>query len=272
MSQDAAVNGGSNWLSQAVTSTHTLLTAPAGQNWLPEVAASNIYDPEYLHQIGAPCNMRQPVIGYEGRTNVGIDHSQESHPVPGFNVSPEHTVHLPPANHGYWDLSPFPHSTITQISFFKERVILGSFAINTIGPVSLQLNTRKMYQHPREGAWTGGSTLSRAYVTSTLRSYPMKMVLNDRRLPPFIHPQLCALATNGSQVRDQLETTTPHPLAVCASIMRMYSAKSRASSAFIWRTIQMEQQRLELEVCHKAMNSSYYPLRLDPSLGSFLWF
>jgi hypothetical protein len=87
-----------------------------------------------------------------------------------------------------------------------------------------------------------GSQLTSYYLLQTLRSYPKKMVSGT--LPPFIH-DYGDLVIGSKEKADSL---LPEPLAICKSIMFMYFSKTSASASFVWRTIEMELNRLETEV------------------------
>ena len=64
-------------------------------------------------------------------------------------------------------------------------------------------------------------------------------------LPPFIH-HIWRDVDNTGFLRTEFPLT--EPLAICKSIMHMYSSKTKESSAFVWRTIEMELTRLDKEV------------------------
>lgn len=87
--------------------------------------------------------------------------------------------------------------------------------------------------------------LNRKYVICTLSTYPY-MMLPDKGVPPFIHPQF---RINEVDRDGQLpQTSLPGPLATCAGIMAMWSVKNNNNSIFIWRAIRTEQERLSHEV------------------------
>jgi hypothetical protein len=92
-----------------------------------------------------------------------------------------------------------------------------------------------------------GSQLGCGYLLHTLRSYPYLM-LSDT-LPPFIHHIYRDFDNTGfPRTTGRTASTLTEPLAICKSIMHMYSSKTKESSAFVWRTIQMELTRLDKEV------------------------
>ena len=83
----------------------------------------------------------------------------------------------------------------------------------------------------------GASPVTRAFIINTIRSYK-GMLLSGHDLPPFIHPQsLSSCHHNAVQ-------TLPQPLAVCASIVQMFKAKTNKNSDFIWSTVRTAQQTL----------------------------
>ncbi len=102
-----------------------------------------------------------------------------------------------------------------------------------------------------------GSQLSCYYLIQTLRSYP-KMMLSGT-LPPFIHEKCGILGSrdlfNGSM--ESPDTLLQEPLAICKSIVCMYFSKTSGSTSFVWRTIEMELNRLSMEVsvCALLLNS-----------------
>lgn len=103
-------------------------------------------------------------------------------------------------------------------------------------------NTPKVFSARKPPS--GSMSLSRKYVLSTLRSYPYRILSPSP--PPFLHQenrrrgsQAGNLVTHGSQ---------PASLEVCAAIVQMCSVKNKENTPFIWRTIQMEQQRFLAEV------------------------
>jgi hypothetical protein len=93
-----------------------------------------------------------------------------------------------------------------------------------------------------------GSQLSAYYLVQTLRSYP-KMMLS-KTLPPFVHENSGRFGNRGF-VAGSMDSPNPlllEPLAICKSIMGMYFSKTSESTSFVWRTIDMELNRLDMEV------------------------
>jgi hypothetical protein len=101
-----------------------------------------------------------------------------------------------------------------------------------------------------------GSELSCYYLLQTLRSYP-KMLLSDS-LPPFIHKN-CGGVGGRNAVASSMESPSPsleEPLAICKSIMCMFYSKTSETTSFVWRTIEMELNRINIEVSVFAWLSS----------------
>jgi len=93
-----------------------------------------------------------------------------------------------------------------------------------------------------------GSQLSAYYLVQTLRSYPKMMLF--KTLPPFIHKNSGRFGDRGC-VAGSMDSPSPlllEPLAICRSIMAMYFSKTSESTCFIWRTLEMELNRLDMEV------------------------
>jgi hypothetical protein len=88
-------------------------------------------------------------------------------------------------------------------------------------------------------------SLNIKYVICTLSAYP-HMMLPDKGMPPFIHPK--CLARDFDQVERVTRTSLPGPLATCAGIIALWSAKNENNSFFIWRAIRAEQERISEEV------------------------
>ena len=91
------------------------------------------------------------------------------------------------------------------------------------------------------------SHLSAKVVLGTLKSYP-KMIL-EGSLPPFLHH--CYFAREDTDIfsrRNRREIRFPEALANCQSILHMFFMRTKESSAFVWRMMRSEQQRLRREV------------------------
>ena len=152
--------------------------------------------------------------------------------------------------------SPYDAFLPPQIYHFKDRVVLGCYYVVSISPSFVPLGTKTILEKRHLKAGPCGSTLSRAYCMSTLKSYPGMLHGNNGTLPSFIHvrsrPSLWK--TNSQSVNNHV-VALPEPLAICTSIMQMYIARSPGNVAFIWRTIQVESQRHEDEVSTVFSNS-----------------
>ena len=87
------------------------------------------------------------------------------------------------------------------------------------------------------------------YIIRTLRTFPQRM-LRRATFPPFIH-QPWPTDSNGFIIDG------PEPIANCMSIAQIFASRTPESTAFVWRTIRAEQQRLvdevrpfiDLEIC-----------------------
>ena len=73
------------------------------------------------------------------------------------------------------------------------------------------------------------------------------MMLPGQGLPPFIHPYYgYGVDTSGNEIA--AHKSGQAPIANCAAIVKLYSAKNKDNIVFIWRTIRAEQERLLAEV------------------------
>lgn len=70
-----------------------------------------------------------------------------------------------------------------------------------------------------------------------LKAYPV--MLQDHRLPPFIHPSL---------VSPDVEDDDMEPLSNCISLVHMLSSRVRGSRKLFWRNVRVECERLCAEV------------------------
>jgi hypothetical protein len=104
------------------------------------------------------------------------------------------------------------------------------------------------------------SKLGQGFLLQNIRTYP-NMLLESTNLPPFIH----ASVFQGSEPEGEL---LPFPkkslesLAVCHSIVQMYSMKTEQTSPFLWRTVASERKRLEEEVSAHHPNYPSFSLRV----------
>ncbi|KAF2805755.1 uncharacterized protein BDZ99DRAFT_524706 [Mytilinidion resinicola] len=77
-----------------------------------------------------------------------------------------------------------------------------------------------------------GSEMCSHFLIRIIRSYP-EMMLRRETFPPFIHPQY---RTVGGFL--------PETLANCMSVAQMFTTRTKESKGFMWRTIQMERDRV----------------------------
>jgi len=136
--------------------------------------------------------------------------------------------------------------SLSQIHHFKDRLVLGNFYVGGLSPSIVPLDTKTILEKRDLRAGPYGSALGRAYCINSLKSYPEMMYRSDGTLPPLINPRGAQPAPReNSQSLNNDTTVLPEPLAICSSIMRMYTARVRVNLAFIWRTIQGEARRIE---------------------------
>ena len=100
---------------------------------------------------------------------------------------------------------------------------------------------------PRRQPIATQSLLTVQIIWGQVRNYPQMMI--EGQLPPTIYPP-CVL--RDKLVKDCVvsgtHTCLPEALAICTSIVRMFYARTKENSAFLWRNIHAEQQRLRQEV------------------------
>ncbi|PQE26034.1 C6 finger domain-containing protein [Rutstroemia sp. NJR-2017a BBW] len=84
-------------------------------------------------------------------------------------------------------------------------------------------------------------SLTRKYVICTIKAYP-QMLLTGKELPPFIHTELQSSSTSVGLTT--IRNPSTDPLAICLSITAMWTVKNTHNTAFIWRSIRSEQERL----------------------------
>lgn len=85
------------------------------------------------------------------------------------------------------------------------------------------------------------SSPGHGFILQNLRSYPF-INLDPTSCPTFIH--------RNDLLRDEKEPVSGkgESLAICQSIVQLYKTKTSLTSAFIWRTIEAEQQRIRENV------------------------
>ena len=96
------------------------------------------------------------------------------------------------------------------------------------------------------------SFLMRQVIWGQIRDYP-KMII-DGSLPPFIYPP-CVLNDKLPRVctANGMHDCLPEPLAICSSLVRMFYSRTGSTSAFVWRSIYAELDRLRAEVSYYLM-------------------
>jgi len=85
--------------------------------------------------------------------------------------------------------------------------------------------------------------LTRRYIVCVIKSYPNMLL--EHKLPPFIHHSCLSGEPNLN-----FGTSLPSPLSVCAVIVQMFNSKNKSNTTFLWRTVRMEQERIDAEVGH----------------------
>lgn len=74
----------------------------------------------------------------------------------------------------------------------------------------------------------------------TLQSYPL-MMLRDKTLPPFIHPQSLSFENGDMEL-----------LANCTSLVHMLGNNVQGNQKLFWRNVRMECERLCANVCRSS--------------------
>lgn len=81
-----------------------------------------------------------------------------------------------------------------------------------------------------------------------IRQYP-KMMVEGKRLPPFIHPECSSDKRSMDRcASEEKHVCMPEILAVCANLIHLFYNRTPASSRFAWETIYRHQARLYDEV------------------------
>jgi hypothetical protein len=104
-------------------------------------------------------------------------------------------------------------------------------------------------------ARTPQSFLMTRVLLSQVTSYPK--MLTSGQLPPFLYPTCVLNKLDGSCARDDAHTCLPEPLAICKGLVGMFYGRTPQSTAFIWKTIVAEQNRLLEEVHTSDIISSF---------------
>jgi hypothetical protein len=88
-----------------------------------------------------------------------------------------------------------------------------------------------------------GSQIGRTFLLQNIQS--CATMLSTSTLPPFIHNTSFSLPDpHFSPIHGPSQ---PESLAICHSIVKLYTTKTNATSAFIWRTMKMERDRMMAE-------------------------
>jgi hypothetical protein len=141
-------------------------------------------------------------------------------------------------SHELFQRSPYMDTTDAEMSLLSAQAA-------RIEPISSTAPKLGLFRRRNRSF---GSQLSAYYLLQTLRSYPKIML--SKTLPPFIHGN-GGIFSNRGLVVGSIDSSTPlllEPLAICKSIMGMYFSKTSESTSFVWRTIEMELNRLDMEV------------------------
>ncbi|KAK1507833.1 uncharacterized protein CCOS01_16139 [Colletotrichum costaricense] len=137
---------------------------------------------------------------------------------------------------------------------------------NIIADINTQISIRANFElsmlvdidhllRPRKHK-TAEALLTSKMMLGSMRKYPA-MLISDLNLPPFISSPCF-----GDEIlcrQSGIHQCLPQPLAVCASIVRMFPSDSLRDRSFAWKTIYMEQQRLfhETLIKMKLKHESY---------------
>lgn len=110
--------------------------------------------------------------------------------------------------------------------------------INKSFPAILHLERHTASPHAR---------LTTQVIMGQISTFPQ--MLAQECLPPFIYPRCvvdnklpAACAASG------IHSCLPRPLAICASVVGMFGARTSQSSQFVWKTVYSELRRLIEEV------------------------
>lgn len=102
-------------------------------------------------------------------------------------------------------------------------------------PRSPTNNGRSLIRRPKLNT---GAQRAASLVCYTLKSYPL-MMMRDKTLPPFIHPQM---------LLSESDTKDMEPLHNCVSLMNMLHTGLQGSRKLFWRNVHQECQRLSKTV------------------------
>jgi hypothetical protein len=85
-----------------------------------------------------------------------------------------------------------------------------------------------------------GSEIGCKFLLQNIQSYGTQLVTSN--LPPFIHNT--ALPSSHTQSTLNYGPSAPGTLAICRSIVQLYTTKTSHTSDVVWRTITMEKNRM----------------------------
>lgn len=187
-------------------------------------------------------------------TSAELDKSSAASSITQFSQSTAVETLNSSGPEGYIMTHPFPHDILPQFPHPSS-----SIRKDTVQPLP-QYNHRQQILSPRNQPTfkplkaflprlnpNPTSRLTRTLIINTLRSY-LDMFLPGRNLPPFIHPHSYNMASDYfSNAQYRTSQSLPQPLAICASIVQMFKAKTKDNSDFIWSTVRMAQERLSEE-------------------------
>ncbi|KAH8810575.1 hypothetical protein F5884DRAFT_779666 [Xylogone sp. PMI_703] len=186
-----------------------------------------------------------------------------------FNAIMENTLAKSPriSFDAQWD----PLDALTYASLEQSTVLSGTThppnEITTVWPpqrtLDNQLIAPSIPAHIRKFPGGGPMALRKMpnsvsqnnanYIIRVLRTYPQKM-LRRETFPPFIH-QHWPKDPNGFIL------DTAEPIANCMTIAQIFSSRTPENTAFVWRTIRAEQQRLVDEMDRFSLKESLAALQ-----------
>ena len=117
---------------------------------------------------------------------------------------------------------------------------------NNEGAVTIYGHSYRELLCPRNSMSTH-SILNARFIWGQLKAYPTLLI--HGQLPPFIYPS-CVLSDQLPQscVLNSVHQCLAAPLAMCASIIRIWEARTSATVGLVWRSIYEEVKRLGDEV------------------------
>jgi hypothetical protein len=158
----------------------------------------------------------------------------------GTNISSNgYSINGPPIN---WFISGPEPSLTLDATFSTPADCMFHTPYLVLRPMDPDLSPTSLRSPFIHAHLSTGSHIGRTFLLQNFKSYATALATNN--LPPFIHgtslppqdPNLCQTPT----------CATPPPLPtleICRSIVSLYTAKTPATSSFVWRTITMEKDR-----------------------------